>query len=266
MRAFAVLLGLLLPLLTQAQIPPCPVGSILPCGGGGSLGLSLYVGNVIFPAVRIGFVAIAIVMFTAYAGRLLMESEEESTITDIKNAYSQAVVGAVIICISTFIVDGFGRSANATIVNPGPVTFAIANIIGYFKLSIGVLLSIVITTQGIRLMLLQGQESEIEQARKKFFHSLLGVAVILLANALVAAVQPGQQSIIVNDEIRGIVNVGLEVLAALSVLSLMVAGFFLVISIDDSLKDRAKKIVFGTVITLIVVLSAYTIVNYFILL
>ncbi len=267
LRLSAALFGLLLPILAFAQvIPPCPVGGILPCGGGGSMGLVAYTGNVIFPAIRIGFIAVAIVMFAAFAGRLMFDAEEESTVTDVKNAYSQAIVGAVIISISTFIVDSFGRGANFTLVNPVPVTFAVSNIIGYFKLIIGVLLSVVITTQGIRLMLLQGQESEIEQARKKFFHSLLGVGVILLANSIVVAVQPGANSIVINEEIRGIVNFSLEILAVLAVLSIMVAGVLLIISVDEALKDRAKKIVFGTVITLVIVLSAYAIINYFLLL
>ncbi len=266
-RVLAVLFGILLPALAHAQfMPPCPVGSILPCAGGGSLGLVAYLSGVIFPAIRLGFVAVAVVMFTAYAGRMLMESEEESAITDVKNAYTQAVVGAVIISISTFIVDGFGRSANFSLVNPAPVTFAALNVIGYFKLIIGVLISIVIVIQAIRLMLLQGQESEIEQARTKFFHSLLGVAVILLANALVAAVQPGSNSIIINEEIKGVINFSLELLVLLAVLSIMVAGVFLIASVDESLKERAKKIMFATVIALIVVLCAYVIVNYFLLL
>lgn len=267
-RVIAALLGLLIPAsaLAQIVIPPCPVGGMLPCAGGGSLGLSTYLGSIIFPAIRAGFVALGFVMFTVYAARLLLEPEEESTVTEIKNAYSQAAIGATIISVSTLIVDSFGRSANNTIVNPAGVLFAVNNVIGYLKLVVGVSISALILLQSIRLISLQGDEGEISQQRTKFFHSLLGVAAILLANTLLSAVQPGNNSITLNNEIRGAINFGLEILMVLAVIGLIVAGVMLIVSVDESLKDRAKKIIFGTVVALLVVISAFTIVNYFLLL
>lgn len=270
-RLTAILFGLLSPIAAMAQmIPPCPVGSVLPCPAGiyanGALGLVAYVTMIIFPAIRTGFIGVATVMFAVYAGRLLFQADEDQTVTDIKNAYSSAVTGAVFISIATFIVDSFGRPASAVLVNPVPITFAINNVIGYFKIIIGVLLSIVITTQGIRLMLLQGQEAEIEKLRKRFLYSLLGVGVILLANVIVEAVQPGANSVVINEEVRGIVNFALELFAGLAVLSILVAGAILILSPDESSKETARKIVFATVISLIVVLSAYSIINYFLFL
>lgn len=260
---------LLVPVMASAQgfsMPSCPAGGLLPCGGGGIVGATVYMTAVIFPAVRIGFIAVATIMFIIYAGQLLLNPTEESTVKDMKEAYADAVVGAVVVSVSTFIVDAFGSSASSTLINPLPITFAITNVIGYFKLVMGVLISILVTTQGIRLMLLQGQESEIEQQRSRFLYSLLGVAVILLANTILAVVQPGANSIIASNELRGIVNFGLVFLAALAVISIAVAGVFLIVSVDETLKDKAKNIVFGTVISLIIVMSAYSIVNYFLFL
>ena len=247
-------------------IPACPAGALLPCGGGGVIGAVVYLTGIIFPAVRLAFIGVAIIMFTIYAGQLLMNPTEETTLKEMKDAYADAVVGAVLVSISTFIVDSFGRSANNTLINPLPVTFAITNIIGYFKLVLGLLISILVTTQGIRLMVLQGQEAEISQQRTRFLYSLMGVAVILMTNSLIAIVQPGANSIIASDEIRGMVNFGLVFLAFLAVVSIAVAGIFLIVSVDETLKDTAKKIVFGTVISLILVMSAWSIVNYFLFL
>lgn len=271
LRIFAALIGVLLPAAAHAQwvlqIPPCPVGAILPCApGGGSIGAANYIGNILLPAVRLGFITIATIYFFIYAGKLLINSDEESTITDTKNAYSNAVVGAAIISLSGFIVQGFGRAANTTLINPAPVILGINNVIGYFKLVIGVLISVVIVTQGVRLIILEGQEGEIEKQRKKFFHSLLGVVVIMLANALVTAVQPGANSIVVNEEVRGFIDFGLTLLVALAVGSIMVAGVMLMLATDDTKKDTAKKIIFGAVISLVMVVAAYSIVNFFLLL
>lgn len=264
-RIISTLLGLLVPLLAHAQINPCPV-PVLPCGGGGSAGVSAYLGGIIFPAVRVGFIGLATIMFTAYAARLLFEAEEESTVTEVKNAYTQAAVGAVIISVATLIVDAFGRSAGGTLINPAPIAFAVSNVIGYFKLIVAALVSVLVVTQGARLIALQGEEAELEQQKKKFLHSLLGVAAILLANTLVNVVQPGNASIVLAQEIRGAINFVLEILMVLAVLSFMIAGVLLVVSADEAQKDRAKKIVFGTVIALIIVLAAYAIINYFLLL
>lgn len=267
LRLLVALIGILSPLPAHAALitpAPCPVGGLLPCAGGGVTGLQTFLSGYVLGEVRTGVIALLLVMFTTYAARLLLQSDEENTVEEVKNAYSQAVYGTVIISIATFVVASFGQGTGTNLVEPTPVNSAITNVTNYFKVIVGVLLSVLVTTQGIRLIVLQGEESEIEQQRKKFFHSLLGVAVILLTNVLIAAVQPGQNSSLLSEEVRGVINFGLTLFGVLAVVSFMVAGFLLIVSVDESLKDRAKKIMFGTVIALVIVFSAWTIVNYFV--
>ncbi len=251
----------LAPVEVFAQIgDPCRIPG-LPCIGGGFEGATVYGMTVLFPAVRIGFVAIAVVMFFAYSFRLLLESEEESTITDIKNAYSQAIVGAAFVSICTLLADAFGRAAAPTIINPEPVTTALGSVIFYMRAMTSIAVTALITFQGVRLIILQGQESELEQQRKRFFHGLLGVGILLLANSLVAAVMPGAHSDILATETIGIINYMLQILGALCLLAVIAAGVFLMFAQEDGLKDRAKKAIFTAVVALVVALVAYVIVN-----
>ncbi len=256
------------PVAVQAQINainPCPVPGVPCVNTGGVAGAVAIFANILVPAIRIAFIGLLVLLFFYYALRMILESEEESTITDSKNAYSNAIVGAAMVSLASMIVEGFGQSSltNDTLVNSAPVITGLSNVILYIRLMVGTSASALIAFQGIRIVLLQGQESEIEQQRKRFFHGLLGIAVILLANSLVNAVLPGANSGVIAEETRGITNFMLEIFGFLAVLSFVVAGIFLVVSTEEALKDRAKKILFGTTIAIIIVMCAYVITNFF---
>src|SRR5690606_33535568 len=100
------------------------------------------------------------------------------------------------------------------------------------------------------------------QQKKRFFHGLIGVAIVLLADVTVDYFRPGARSIGLAGEIGGIVEFLLTIIGALAVLGFIVAGFMLVVSTDESLKDRAKKAIFATVVTMIIVLASSLIVRF----
>src|SRR5262245_60661158 len=101
--ALTILAAALLPIAASAQGNPCP-GPILPCVTGGTTGIQAYVATVVFPGLRLLFIGIAILFFFVYAVRLMLESSEESVITDTKSAYAQAITGAAIVGLATLIV------------------------------------------------------------------------------------------------------------------------------------------------------------------
>jgi hypothetical protein len=265
LRASAVAYVALMPAVAAAQANPCPIPA-LPCIGGGFQGLQNYIEFNITTAMRTAFIGVALFMFFAYAVRLLLESDQESTIADVKNAYSQAIVGAAVVSLVTLIVDSFGNYANVRIgiINPEPLEGGLANIILYIRLMVAISVSAMIAFQGVRLILLQGQESEVEQQKKRFLHSLIGVAVVLLATPIVNAVQPGANSNKIVTEIVGVINFLLEILGVLAVVAMIACGAMLVISADEGMKDRAKKGIATTIITLVIVTCSYLVVHYFV--
>ena len=268
----ALALALLLPEASGAQevvlptvpaIIPCPV-PIIPCGAGGAAGASAYLIGNLFPAARILFIATAIFMFLQYALKLLFDPDSAETVSSTKLAYGYAITACAIVGISTFIVEAVGQSARATIINDAPINAGIGNIILYMRLVTATLVTVFILIQGIRLIVKQGSEEEFKNAQTQFIHCVMGVAVILLANILASAFLPGSGSVMLAVEIVGIINFTLTLIGALAVFTIIIAGIMLVLSVDEGLKDRAKKAIVVAVVGLIVALLSYILVRFFV--
>ncbi len=245
------------------QTNPCPV-PFIPCGGGGAAGASAYIWGNLFPAARILFIATAILMFTQYGLKLLFDPESADTVSSTKLAYGYGIVACAIVGVATFIVEAVGQSARATLVNDAPIYAGIGNIVLYMRLTVATLVTVFILIQGIRLIVKQGSEEEFKNAQTQFIHTIMGVAVILLANILVSAFMPGSGSVTLAAEIVGIINFVLTILGVLAVITIIIAGILLVISIDESLKDRAKKAITVAVVGLVIAILSYVIVRFFI--
>jgi hypothetical protein len=252
------------------DIVPCPLTNTIlriPCStefGSGAAGASTYLIQNIFPAARIVFIATAILMFTQYALKLLFDPESSETISSTKLAYGYGIVACAIVGVATFIVEAVGQSARATIVNDAPINTAVGNIILYMRLIVATLVTLFLLIQGIRLIMKQGSEEEFQNAKTQFIHTIMGIALILLANILVSAFLPGSGSVILAAEIVGIINFTLTILGALAVIAIIIAGIMLIFSIDEGLRDRAKKAIFVAVVGLIVAILSYVIVRFFI--
>lgn len=243
------------------QISVCGLVPGLPCATGGSAGAVGYAQSVLIPGLMSVFVAIAMGFLFYYAVRLMLESEDESTIAETKSAYAYAISGVAVVSLAQLIVAGTGIGTS-NVVDAGPVNTAIGLVIDYLLAMTSAAVTAMMVFQAFRIILLQGQESEIEQQKKRFFNGLIGVAVILIAGPLVNSFLPGSNSNILSGEVVGIVNFLLTLFGALCVLGIIVAGILMVVSTDEALKDRAKKAIFGTVVSLIVVLCSYLIVSF----
>ncbi|MBI3332248.1 hypothetical protein HYZ99_04840 [Candidatus Peregrinibacteria bacterium] len=270
---FPALLGLAAALFPQSaealSIPInfCGMGG-LACTGGGAGGLAGYVERVFVNALGIGFVGLAGAMFFYYAVQLITGSNDESTVTEAKTAYGHAIAGGAIVSLAGAIVHAFTPGVGgpgSVLVNPIPVEIGFANAIEYFRLIIGTALIINTVVQGIRLILAQGDEA-ISAARKRVLFGFIGVAIVLLANALVIAAYPpaGANSDVINSELVGLANFFLTFFGFLCVVTLVVAGLMLVVSVDEGLKDKAKTVAKTAIIALAVIFSAFVIVNAFI--
>lgn len=261
---------LLAPAGAMAQIgtpidDPCPIPG-LPCATNGIDDLIDYGKEDIFSILRVSFIGLLIFFFFMYSIRLLLESDEDSTVTDIKNAYAQGIVGAAIVSVATLIVDSFGRDAKDIVINPAPIEGAVGNVVLYLRLITGLAMGSLIVFQGVRLVLLQGQESEMEAQKKRFFHGLIGVVMVLLAGAIVEGVNPalGAQPSRIINQIIGISNYLLTLLSGVAVVAMVMAGIFMIFSNDDSGRDRAKRIIFATAVGIMIALTCWLIVRFFV--
>ncbi len=247
--------------LAHAQINPCPF-TYLPCGTGGSAGVGSYLQDVVFPTVRIVFVAGALGNFFYYAFRLLFQANDDEATKTAKGGYEQAIYACAYMSLASFFVEAFGSSARTTLVNPEPLQTAMGNVTLYIKLIIGTMVTVVIVISAFRLVLMQ-DDSEKEKTKKRLMHAFLGVAAITMANVLVESFLPETGAGVLNAEIVGMANFLLEIFGALAVLWFIAAGIVLVVSVGDDQTDRAKKGMFTAVIAFAVVMSSYVLLNFF---
>jgi hypothetical protein len=267
---FLRLLGLsaLLILPQTMSAAPINVCGIMPalstwCATGGISSGVLLIETTLMDAAMNIFFGLSLLFFFYYAIRLMLESEDESTIGETKSAYSYAIAGCIIVSMVNYIRNAVGVGvASGTLINTAPVLTGVSNIILFIRLIIALCVTGAIVYSGFRLIVLQGQESEMEQQKKRFFYGLLGVAVILLAETIITAFLPPSGASVLAVQIVGIINFLLTIMGALAVLAFIVAGIMLVFSTTDSLKDRAKKTMFTTVIALILVIVSYVIIKF----
>lgn len=223
-----------------------------------------YIQVTIFPFAQQIFVAVAILMFLYYGVRLLVEGDEESTVTEVRSAYRYGITGAAIVSLTSLILRSVGQSAvtRTTLVNTTAASEAMGLVTDYYRYMVAAAVSAIIVYQGVRLIVAQGDDAEIQKQKKGFFFTLVGVSVILLVDALVGSFLPATGGHPFAIQLVGIANFLLNILGALAVLTFIAAGFFLVISTDDTLKEKAKKTMFTTVVTLVVVLTCRVIITF----
>lgn len=239
---------------------------IIPCSTGapGAAGLSMYINNVIIVGLEVGFVGIAAFMLLIYSITLVSQGYEENTATQIKTGYAYAIAGAAIVSLSHMIVQAFSPTLTGpSIINTQPLNTGFSNVIIYFKIILSVAVTFNIIYQAVRLIV-SHEQGEIDKAKTRLLFGFIGVAIILLANAIVTAVNPqtGSASSLA-IEIVGVTNFLLTIFGFMAVLAIIIAGILLVISVDESLKDKSKNIIKTAIISLAVILAAYAIVSTF---
>jgi uncharacterized membrane protein len=237
--------------------------SYLPTLSGGFTSLNDYLFFNIFPMFRTLFIGVATVMFLWYAATMLLQSGEDNTVTEAKEAFEYAIFGAFIISVATLIVDAFGGKASVDLINDTYIKTGLNNAIDYIKALVATSVTLHIVVQGFLLIMTQGDEGKMEEQKKRFLYGILGVAMILLVEPIINAIQTGSNSNILAKETQGIANYLLVFFGALSIIAVIAGGVMMIISTDENLKEKAKKTISGAIIALVVVMSAYSIVNYF---
>lgn len=237
--------------------------SDIPCGGNP---FQLIKEKFIDNFLRFGIVAIVFGMFAYYALALLFSGDDENAAAQMKTAFGHAIAGCAVVGVAILISENIGSittPANPLTGNTGTqIRTGLEEATKYFKLLVGALVSFHVTYQGIRLIALQGKEEEVSKQKAKFFHGLIGVAVVLLANSIISAVQPGNNANVLSNEIKGIANFLITLFGLLAVVAFMASAAALMLSVDESWKEKGKKGMFGSVIVLIIVFSSWAIVRY----
>lgn len=288
-RIFLALLAALLPVSVHAfDIPQnfCSIGVAFGlsgnCGGGGAEGLADYAAFYGINTVGVVFLAVILAMFFTFAVRLIVGSNDENTIREAKVGYAHAITGAAIVSLAALFVWAFspypGIGPGGALVNECPVQLGFTNAIKYFRIILGAAMLVNLIIQGARMISAQSQE-DAEKAKKRLLYGFVGVGIVLLANRMVLAVFPdtvpcsggggggaGGDSSIISIEMVGIANFLLAAFGLMVVVAIIIAGIYLVVSVKEDNKEKAKQIIKTSIVALAVIIAAFAIVNAFLFL
>lgn len=265
--ALGIVVAAVLPVpVAQGQPPPpwCLISNIPCVGDAAGLNLSQYIYLYFINFLRYAVVAVAFGMFVYYAFALLFAGDDESATTKLKTSFGHMIFGCAIVSLATFAADTIlpTQGAGAVLLAPNIAAYGLTSFILFFKLITGVAVSFHVTYQGLRLIALQGKEDEVSRQKKKFFHGLIGVAIVLLMNAIIAAASPGSNAGILSVQLQGIANFLLSLFGLLAVVAFIASAAMVLLSVDESNKEKGKKGMFGSVVVLIIVFSAFAIIQY----
>lgn len=251
----------LLSLLVPSAIAQVDTGRIDPCVSGDltcNTDLASYIGSTIPPAMFTAFFGILFAMLVFYGFKLAVMSRSDSAMTDTMSALAHAFVGSVLVLGSIILAESFGTVGT---IAPQPVEAGIlAVVIGYIVQLVGAVLILNLVVQGFR-MIAATDDGNVSAARTNMLQSIIGAAMVILAAPILQAVMPGSFSSGINEEIVGIANFLATIFGLMAALSIVVAGIMLVVSVDESLKDRAKSVITASIVALIVVMTSAGLIN-----
>ncbi|MDD5055332.1 MAG: hypothetical protein PHZ00_03620 [Candidatus Peribacteraceae bacterium] len=225
-----------------------------PClAGVGAQRLSTFIIGHVIKEGLIAFWGISLVALLYYGAQMVLNSSKDQAYSDTTNSFLNALIGFVIIAAASTFATSFAAYNPSGL---GPVIAKVSSTLVYASSGIFILMA---TLAGLQMVLTQGDEGEFTKWQKVLIGNIIGVMIIFLSSILVNAVMAQDEASII-VEMKGLALFLLTLLGFIGVIALIVAGVMLIISIDESLRDKAKQIVIGTLITLAFVLASYTLI------
>lgn len=226
--------------------------------------------TVLLPLVKYLFISVSILCIVMY-GVLLVTSTSEEEIGKQKENLIAAAKGFALLGIVTHIVAALNPYDSPGVGNVEAAVSATRSLILYIELIVGAIASLFIMIAAVRMIISQGDEEEMNKQKTNFTWGLIGLMIIMLAEAAVQIFYelPGEgtsaeatTALIV--QVIGIVRFILQFLAVVSVLTLIIGGFYYISSFgNDDARSKAKNILLGAIVTIVLVISAYVFVQIF---
>lgn len=237
--------------------------------------------------VRFIIGAIAVLMIIISGIKLLTAGGNEEVFTKQSTALVFAVIGLFLVGLSGEIASilevdrgGFLKDPNVAVQKSRLFNRTIEIIITFIKYIIGSVAVLFIVRNGLRLVLLGGNEEEVTKDKKNIFYGLLGLVVILMSNPIINKVffkidtsqypgidpvRPSIDRVRLAQEIAGATNIVAAIAGPFALLSLVAGGLMYILAGGEEEKiGKAKKIIMWSAIGLIIIYGAFAIVSTFV--
>ncbi len=192
-----------------------------------------------------------------YGARLILESQNEGVLTETRKSFLYAITGFAILAVMYPLAYTFTRGVTSQ--NPINTQLLIPHfddLRGYIIIVAEGVFVLLLTFHALRLLASMGDESAVEKSRKGIIQNIAGIVLMALADVISAAFL-GEDASGIATELAGIAAFVVTLIGGIATLALIVAGVVLIVSVDESLKERAKRIVSGTLIAIIIALLSY---------
>lgn len=255
------LLQLLVPTANAAVVvDPCP--SNLPC----EADLSGYIANIFVGGgsgvLYTAFGGILFAMLVFYGFRLIIYSKTDSSEVEGITAYVNALVGVCLVAGATIIAQAVAGNRAAVLAPDAVISGVVNPVTDFIKAAIVGILTLSLIIQGFR-MVLAVSDGQYSTAKNNMIISVAGAAMVMISAPIINAIAPGSLDSSVNAEINGMANYLATIFGALAFIAVVVSGIFLVISVDEGLKDKARSFFIGAIVSLIIVTISYSLIQIF---
>lgn len=269
--------ALALPQTVSAAVQPMTVTLCLPgtfgaaCNPDAASGnIDGYIQNLFLQPVGAGgprmvsiFASLLFFMLVLYGLKLAVSNQQDGAMSEAIQAYTQAAIGAGVVGGAFLLSTAFSATpavvADTTVVKDSILLSAARFLFG----TVIFVVTANIVIQGIR-MIIAVNEGNVESARKNFIQSLIGGAMVMIVgpifnsfSGLGAGGGGTVQTLVV--QIANFLGV---IFGVLAVIAFIVAGIMLVVSVNESLRDRARSLMISSIIAIIVVVAALAIVSF----
>jgi hypothetical protein len=222
--------------------------------------------------VRYVIGGIALIIGTIYAVLLIFARGKEETITKQKQNFLWMAIGFGILIISENVAKIIFNPETATrkaIIDFTKANDQLRDIATYIKWLFGSIFVLTMTISSIKMIMAPSDEEVIKKQKVNLTWSFLGMLVVLLASNIVNAIYvvKGGEALAGSPEaatieLTGIIRLILVFMGPIAVIFTIVAGlWYLNARTNEERAKRAKNMIVGGVTGIVIIYSAYAIVN-----
>jgi len=215
---------------------------------------------------------IALVMGIIFSIGLIFSQGSEDSISKNKKAFIWVFAGFIVLMIGENVADIFNPETSTTseIIDFNAARDQLRDITQYLKWAIGSIIVLVMTISGVRMITAGGDEETISTEKRNLTWGMLGMLIVLLSSNIVNSIYVinSSKEIIsggampIMEEIGGIIKLILIFLGPIAILFTIYAGFMYLTALDNDDKvQKAKTMIVAGVTGIIMIYSAYAIVN-----
>lgn len=237
--------------------------------------------------IRVIIGSIAIILIIVSGIKMITAGGNEEIFNKQRSALFFGILGLFFVALAGELAQifevgrgGFLKDPNVMLQKSRLFNRTVEIIITLIKYLISSIAVVFIVRNGLRLVLLGGNEEEVAKDRKNIFYAILGLIVILISNPIVNKiffkidtstfpgidpVRPAIDPMRLIQEITGMTNVIAAIAGPLAMLSLLAGGIMYILGGADEQKlEKAKKIITWSLIGLVIIYGAFAIVSTFV--